>query len=355
MGSTEAKTVWGTVLDEDFASVSRGLAASLQGKAVLVTGATGLVGSLMLRYLLYARVVDNVDVRLVGVARSEEKAHSIFGRFYDAVEWAFADLARDSVSISGPVDYIVHGAAVTTSRTMVEKPVDVIDLSLRGTRSMLELAHEKGAVLLYLSSMEVYGNVEAHGKTSERKLGYIDLAAVRSCYPESKRLCENLCVAFGAQYGVDARAARLAQTFGAGVLPGESRAVVAFARAASRGEPVCLKTRGLSEANYVYASDAVSALLTILLRGEAGEAYNVSNEACHTTVAGMAQLAIETVGAPGSKLVFDLDESNSSGFAADVRLFLSSEKLRSLGWEPQVDLPTAMSRLVAYLGEAAYE
>lgn len=355
MKKMDQEVVWSEVLDEDFRSIPKGLAESFSDTTLLVTGATGLVGSLLLKYLLYVRETGGLNVELVAVARNQEKARSIFGRFYGDIEWVFADLASDEIEYSGSIDFIVHGAAVTTSKTMVERPVEVIDLSIQGTRAMLELAREKGAVLLYLSSMEVYGTMPDGGRTTERSLGYIDLSNVRSCYPESKRLCENLCVAYGAEFGVDARVARLAQTFGAGVLPGENRAVVAFSRAASKGERVCLKTKGLSEANYVYASDAVSALLTILLRGKEGEAYNVANEACHMTIAEMAQLAIDTVGTPDAKLVFDVDVSNASGFAADAKLFLSSEKLRALGWEPRVDLPTAMTRLVAYLEESAHE
>lgn len=355
MKKMNQEVIWSEVLDEDFRSVPKGLAESFSDKTLLVTGATGLVGSLLLKYLLYVRETGGLNVELVAVARNQEKARSIFGRFYDDIEWVFADLASDEIEYPGPIDFVVHGAAVTTSKTMVERPVEVIDLSIQGTRAMLELAREKGAVLLYLSSMEVYGTMPAVERVTEHALGYIDLFNVRSCYPESKRLCENLCVAYGAEFGVDARVARLAQTFGAGVLPGENRAVVAFSRAASKGEFVCLKTKGLSEANYVYASDAVSALLTILLRGKGGEAYNVANEACHMTIAEMAQLAIDTVGTPDAKLVFDVDESNASGFAADAKLFLSSEKLRALGWGPRVDLPTAMTRLVSYLEEPAHE
>lgn len=347
----ETAIVWSPTLDEDFKRIPRELVERLSGKRVLVTGATGLVGSLIVRYLLFAREAYSLDIGIIGVVRGMGKARSIYGDRLDLAEWVEADLSLEEPDCEGAVDYIVHAAAVTTSRTMVERPVDVIGLSVDGTRAMLELARRKGAVLLYLSSMEAYGTVEADGPVDEGTFGYIDVLAPRSCYPEGKRLCENLCVAYGTQYGVDARIARLAQTFGAGVLPGENRAVVSFCRAASCGEPLVLKTRGLSEANYVYGSDAVSALLTILLDGASGEAYNVSNEACHTTISGMAELVVSTVGVSGAAVSYEIDESNASGFAADVKLFLSARKLRSLGWEPKVDLPEAMTRLVSFLKE----
>lgn len=349
----ESETIfmWGRTLDEDFSRISRSIASRLAGSRFLITGATGLIGSLLIKYLLYIHKVHGLDVNVVGVVRSREKAQAIFGEHTALIEWVVADLARDEIEYEGPIDYVVHGAAVTASKAMVSKPVDVINLSINGTRAALDLARQKNAVLLYLSSMEVFGTVEGEGPVYEDMLGNIDILAPRSCYPESKRLCENLCVAYGVQYGADARIARLAQTFGAGVLPGENRAVVAFCRAASEGKPLVLRTRGCSEANYVYGSDAVSALLTILLDGSRMEAYTVANEACHTTIAEMADLAVRTVGISGARVVLDVDEGNSDGFAADVKLNLSAKKLRSLGWKPTVSLSVAMTRLVAYWDE----
>ena len=186
MKKMDQEVVWSEVLDEDFRSIPKGLAESFSDTTLLVTGATGLVGSLLLKYLLYVRETGGLNVELVAVARNQEKARSIFGRFYGDIEWVFADLASDEIEYSGSIDFIVHGAAVTTSKTMVERPVEVIDLSIQGTRAMLELAREKGAVLLYLSSMEVYGTMPDGGRTTERSLGYIDLSNVRSCYPESE-------------------------------------------------------------------------------------------------------------------------------------------------------------------------
>lgn len=345
--------MWSLTLDEDLAEIPRYLFDTVNGKAVMVTGATGLVGSLLIKALLYANKAYGLSIAPVAVVRNPEKMADVYGKYASSIEVVCCDLSREVLCCPRPIDYVVHGAAVTTSRVMVERPVDVIDLALRGTESALELAGSKGARMVYLSSMEAYGTIDGNGKTDERKLGFVDSLAVRSCYPESKRMCENLCVAYHAQYGVEVCIARLAQTFGAGVLPGEGRAVVAFSRAASRGEEVVLRTRGLSDANYVYGSDAVSAILTLLGRGVSGEAYNVSNEVCHMTVADMAELTVQTVGTPGARVRFDVDEANSSGFAPDAKLFLDSGKLSSLGWRPRVDMPEALRRLVSYLNEVA--
>lgn len=345
--------MWSTVLDEDFSRIPKSLFSRFDGKSVLVTGATGFVGSLIIKALLFANEHYGISTAPVAVVRNLDKAKKVYGEQIKHIEVVCCNLMHDSISYDGPVDYIVHGAAITTSKTMVEKPVDVIKLSIRGTESVLDFAYTKKARVVYLSSMEAYGNVEADGMTEEGTLGFVNPQAVRSCYPESKRMCETLCTAYHSQYGIEVCAARLAQTFGAGVLPGENRAVVAFSRAASRGEEVILKTKGLSDANYVYGSDAVAAILVLMAHGVPGEVYNVANESCHMTVVQMAQLAVKTVGAPGSRVVFDIDETNSSGFAPDTKLFLDSSKLQSLGWRPLINMPEALRRLVSYLEEAA--
>ena len=92
--------------------------------------------------------------------------------------------------------------------------------------------------------MEIYGQSADPEDTKENDLGYVDLAAVRSCYPEGKRMCECMCTAYAAQNGIRISSARLAQTFGAGILPTENRVFAQFARSALRGEDIVLKTEG---------------------------------------------------------------------------------------------------------------
>lgn len=341
----------------DFGAISPELFKKLNGKRILVTGATGLVGSSLIRYLLLANMRYDLKIHPIAAVRSEEKARAIFlpytaGGDVETVVCDFADVHE--LSVPGPIDYVVHAAAITTSRLMVTRPVEVIQTSVDGTQVMLNLAHRKQARFLYISSMEVYGTMDTSVATTEDMLGTIGISSVRSGYPESKRLCELMCRSYLAEYGTDIVIARLAQTFGAGVMPGDNRVFMQFARSAMSREDIVLKTEGLSEGNYVYISDAIAALLTLLTNGKSGEAYNVCNEETHTTIREMAHLVSDVVSRGKSKVIIAVEDRGTSGYAQDAHLTLSSKKLQELGWKPVVDLAESYRRLTRYMSEQGF-
>lgn len=324
-----------------------------KGATFLITGATGLIGSLLVKALLTVSRLHQLNIRVVALVRNITKAKAIFSDIQDNenISYIVADLADDEIVFCDKIDYIVHAAAVTTSKIMVEKPVETIFTAIRGTEKVLNLALTKNVrTIVYISSMEIYGSVGTSGKVKEDSLGIIDLTAARSCYPEGKRMCECLCNAYYHEYGLNVLSARLAQTFGAGILPNENRVFAQFARSAINGEDIVLHTEGKSEGNYVYTRDAILAIFTLLLNGQGGQAYNVTNESSHTTIAKMAQLVADEFSDGKSNLVFDIpDNMNKFGYAPDVKLFLSSEKLRKLGWQPKVALTEAYARMIEFM------
>lgn len=309
----------------------------------LITGATGYIGSSLIKRIVSAEE----NVRFLLPVRDVQKAEAMFAEEMkkhkaEFAFWTTSVEKLDAISCREQVDYIIHCASPTKSAYMVTHPVETTESIVLGTQNVLKLAEKcKVKSMVYLSSMEVYGNIDCTDgrRISEEEMGYIDAFNARSCYPMGKRMAENLCYSFYKEYNVPVKIARLAQTFGAGVLPGENRVFAQFAKAACCGENIVLHTAGDSMGNYCDIEDTLNAILLLLTKGQDGEAYNVVNEANTMTIKQMAELAAELSGGK-SKVVFDIPAENTYGYAAATGLRLSATKLNALGWQPKADLKT---------------
>ncbi len=342
-------------LRRDFENFDAELLGVLTCKTLVISGATGFVGSLLARLVAWANDSRGLGAKLVLCVRDAGKLESHMPGIADRadVEVVIVDFGEPEAPLGIDFDYLVHAAAVTTSKVMVERPADVLNIAINGTRWALESARARnGSKAVILSSMEACGSFDGETDAYENTMGAIDMESVRSCYPEGKRAGELMCLAYAKQYGADAVTARLAQTFGAGVLPGEGRVFKQLADSAMADEPIVLHTDGLCEGNYVYSTDALAAILTLLARGRAGETYNVANEACHTTIRGMAEMVAERFGGDGCEVVIEGKDSSRFGYAAPTRMTLRSDRLRGLGWEPRVGLEEAYERLIVFLAQS---
>lgn len=339
-------------LEEDLVRIAEkcGEFKDLSGKSILVTGATGLVGSMIVKAFVKMNELMDAGIKILAMIRDENKADVIYNDVdKSSIEYLVGDLS-DSIRTDCDVDYIIHTASPTASKFFVEHPVETLGIAIDGVRNVLDFAKNKKVKgVVYLSSMEAFGNVGDMGsKVKEDTLGYIDIHSVRSSYSEGKRVCELLCSCYAAEYGVPVKIARLAQTFGAGIPYTENRVFAQFAKSAINKTDIVLHTKGLSEGNYCYTADAIIGIITILVKGENGEAYTVVNEETHTTIAGMAKMVADKIADGEIKLVFDIPEDALTyGYAPDVKLFLSSEKLNSLGWKAEISLEEAYRRMIA--------
>lgn len=330
-----------SIFEEDIKNIINYFDMSVfDGKTILVTGATGLIGKLCVKSLLNS----GYNTQVIALVRDEEKAKNIFGES-KRLTYLVQDI-NQRINTTRRVDYIIHAASTTSSKDFVEKPVETIYTAINGSRNVLEFAKNKRLEgMVYLSSLEIYG-VNEKENIKERDYGYIDILNPRSSYSESKKMVETMCISYGTEYGVPVKIARLAQTFGAGVSISDNRVFAQFAKAIINKENIILHTKGETKRNYCYTTDAVRGIFTILTKGENNNAYNVANENSYCSISEMAHLLENEY----TKVEYKIDEVNR-GYNPTVKIALNTEKLNALGWEAKVNLKEMFDRLIMNFGK----
>ena len=339
------------VLEEDLAAISQEDFIDwekLKGKTVLVTGGTGLIGSTLIKAILFANDKKALNLQILALVRNQEKAVRLLGKENEVLHFVQGTV-ENLPAINAPVDYIVHGASPTASMFFVQHPVETIQIAVIGTANLLDLAKEKNVKgFVYLSSMEVYGAPQADTLIPEFQGCTLDSMVVRSCYPIAKRLCENLCASYAQEYNVPAKVIRLAQTFGPGVLKDDKRVFAEFARDAMEGKNIVLQTAGTSKREYLYTADALTAILTVLLQGMSGKAYNAGNPETYCSIVEMAQMVAQQIAEDRIQVQFPHNEKETNfKFPPVHHLHLDVSKLGKLGWKPTKDLKDMYLRMMA--------
>ncbi len=319
----------------------------LENKTVLVTGATGLIGSSIIISMLEWNRKNDKKINVVAVVRNTEKAKKVFSDYSDdEINYLVADICSINIDAIS-ADYIIHGASQTSSKAFVNEPVETIMTAIQGTKNMLDIARKSSCSgFVYLSSMEVYGTPLTDEKIYEDRPSNLNVMEVRTCYPESKRMCENLCVSYSSEYDVPAKVVRLTQTFGTGVQYNDGRVFAEFARCVVEGRNIVLKTKGETKRNYLYTADAVTAILTVLLDGEPANAYNAANEETYCSIYEMA-CEVAKLNEKGIEVVIEENNDLSKfGYAPTLKMNLSTDKLKALGWKPAYNLLDMYSRMI---------
>lgn len=310
----------------------------LKGSRVFVTGATGLVCSAVVDMLLAC------GARVYAAGRSGEKVQARFG---DRVCFVAYD-ATKPLDFEEDVDYVIHGASNALPSFYTSKPVDTMMANIVGIRNLMEYAavHPVKKVL-YVSSSEVYGRKDTMEPFREDDYGFVDLLTPRSSYPMGKRAAETLCACYGREYGIPFSIVRLGHIYGPTAARSDMRVSSAFAYQAAGGEDLVMKSEGRQLRSYCYCVDCATGILTVLLRGASGEAYNISNKDSIITIRQMAELIAQS---SGVSLRMELPtEAEKQAFNPMDNSSLSSEKLEQLGWRGLFDAPTGFRHTIQAL------
>lgn len=306
----------------------------LEGSRILITGAGGLICSALVDVLLKT----GRGIHVYAAARNRERIEKRFDYWAGSSYFHFVPYdALEPLDCREQFDYLVHGASNANPAFYSSEPVETMLANINGMEHILRYARNNGAKrVLYVSSSEVYGRKDSAEPYREGEYGFVDLLNPRACYPSSKRAAETLCAAFSAEYGVDTVIVRPGHVYGPTATPSDNRASSQFPRDVLEGKNIVMKSAGSQLRSYCYVLDCVSAMLAVLLNGETGKAYNISNADSVVTICQMAQCFAE---AAGCELVFEnpTDAERRSYNLMDNSA-LDATALEALGWRGLFDL-----------------
>ena len=326
----------------------------VHNKSILLSGATGLLGSFLVDVLMQKNT-EGLNCTVFALSRHQQKMEKRFPKWRNSKELVFLSydankpFSNDDI---GKVDYVLHLASNTHPMQYSTDPIGTITTNIIGLQNMLEFACVHQATrFAFASSNEIYG--ENRGDVElfdESYCGYIDSNTLRAGYPESKRCGEALCQAYRIQKQLDIVIPRFTRSYGPTMLLSDTKAISQFIKKGIEGKDIVLKSAGTQNYSYTYMADAIFGLLTIILKGENGEAYNIADEKSNIKLKDLAQIIADHV---KTKVVFEIPDSvESSGYSKATKALLNGKKLKELGWTPFYEITDGISRTFNILKDA---
>ena len=297
----------------------------LDGKNIFITGGLGLIGSAIVDVLVTYNKIDKVYVG----ARSEKEFQVRFGGCHK-VEYVYYD-ALKKINLDIKPDYIISGAGLASPELYTEKPVETILSNFDGVHALLDYSkNNRIQRLLYISSSEVYGTKNTNEAFKEGIYGTINIDNIRSSYPVAKRSAEMLCNAYNTEYNLRTLIVRPGHIYGPSASKKDMRISSEFAFLSAEGKHLELKSSGLQKRSYCYSIDCAAQILTVLLKGEPGEAYNIG----HDEITSIREMASFYAKAGNVKLIMQQPTSQElAAFNPMNNATLDNTKIKSLGYK----------------------
>lgn len=319
--------------------------------SVFITGATGLIGSLLAKTIFYANEKFKLNLKLILLVKNSKKLNNVIDEKI-LISNSVTIIQEYQIEQIEKIDYVFHCASLTQSTAFVCQPVDVINTNFFLTEKILSKCTRSNIKsFVYLSTMEVYGVFDKEVCVKEDTFGYINPLDSRSSYSLSKKAVENLCYSYYSQFFVPIKIARLTLTFGPGVGVQDNRVFSQFSKSVIHSNDIILHTDGATKRDYLYTADAVSGLLILLLNGKAGHAYNLANPRTYMSILDMANL-VSRLPEANNKICVKIKKPvdiKKYGYSPENKISLNITAMGDIGWKPSVDLDEMFTRLIKYL------
>ena len=322
---------------------------SFKNKTIFVSGASGFLPAYMVETFLYLNETRQFNIKVIGLVRNLEKARARFSH-YDGnknLQLVSQDVC-DEIRINEDIDYIIHAASHATPKFFRTDPVGTLLPNVIGTANLLNLAVEKHVeCFLFFSTTGVYGYVDQSSyPIKEDCYGSLDPTNLASCYLESKRMGENMCIAWMHQYGVPVKIVRPAITYGPGLKFDDGRSFADFIANIVNYQDIELFSDGKVLRNFCYIADATLGFFIVMLKGKVGEAYNVATDH-EISIIDLAKTLVEDVFPERNlKVVMKTDASKNYLRVNFPRTTVDITKLKALGWNLSFPIKEGFKRTV---------
>ncbi len=313
----------------------------LKNKSVLITGASGMIGSYLVRTLVYLNETKNLDIKIYALVRNKNKIPNDIKNI-NIIEQDVCD----PINIDAEIDYIIHAASPASPDIMKNHPISVIKANTIGTMNTLDLASIKNATYMFVSSREAYGEpITEKCAFKEDDTGLLNPVNARSCYSEGKRAGETFCATYQAEKGLNIKIVRPAYVYGPGMSLNDSRVQTCFLNDVMNNRDICLNSDGSAIRSYIYISDVISGMFYVLLNSD-DVVYNIADDRCIISIKDLARTIIKASG-KDLKLTFNIPKENK-GVSNLSYGILDMSKLCKLGWKPKYNTLEGFKRTIEY-------
>lgn len=322
---------------------------------VLITGATGMLGSYFCFVFLYLNKVYNYNIKILAISRNKDKFQNVFNSFLEDNNLILINSDLENLDYSEfdkyKINYIIH-AASPASAHLFNKPLSVIYPNIFALDNLLKLALKNSVnSFLFFSSNSIYGYVESQ-IISENNIGIVDPLDLRSCYAESKRMGETLCKAYNYEYNLNVKIVRIAHTYAPTMdIENDTRIFSEFVKKVLNGDDIIIKGDINSKRAFCYITDAIIGYFIVLLNGKNGEAYNVANNKQIITILELAEILSKLTDKKINIITKNHDNSYIANLNADKmkNIFINTSKIEALGWKPTISCKDGFERVLNYL------
>jgi len=327
----------------------------LKGAGVLISGANGFLPSYLVEALLHLNETKQLGLTVLALVRNADKARKRFAHHQGRrdLQLIVQDVSEPlSIPEDLRVDYIVHAASQASPMYYSIDPIGTQNANIFGTTNLLRLAKEKNVKsFLFFSSGEVYGELrEEQIPTREDDYGSMNPMILRSCYGESKRMGENICVCWMHQHKVPVKIVRPFHTYGPGMDLNDGRVFADFVSDMVHNRNIVMKSAGTDTRAFCYLADATLGFLQVLLHGKDGEAYNVGADQ-QTSIRDLATIITGLFPEKGLTVTVNETEVSGNYVRSSIRKSCPDiSKMKALGWQPVYSVSEGFKRtILSYL------